>query len=252
MWKWLHPYAKTEATYALCGRLYPWFMIPAVLLLLTGTIWGLAYAPTDYQQGDSFRIIYIHVPSAMLSMGAYLGMAILGFIGLVWQIRTCYMGVAAVAPVGAVMTFIALFTGATWGKPMWGTWWVWDARLTSELILLFLYFGVMALYGAFDDKIQAGKSASVMAIVGSVNLPVIHYSVEWWNTLHQGATISKFDNPSMPPEMLWPLLINILAFGLLVAALSCKRLQNEIITREIKRPWVQSLFMDKPSAVTER
>lgn len=243
MWKWLHPYAKTEATYQLCGRLYPWFLSLAVVLLVGGTFWGLAYAPADYQQGDSFRIIYIHVPTAMLSMSTYAAMAILGFIGLVWQIRTCYMGVAAIAPVGAIMTFIALFTGAAWGKPMWGTWWVWDARLTSELILLFLYFGIIALYGAFDDKIQGGKAASVMSIVGVVNLPIIHYSVKWWNTLHQGATITKFAQPSIATSMLWPLLINILGFGLLVAAFTCKRLQNEILTREIRRPWVQNLLL---------
>ncbi len=243
MWKWLHPYAKTEATYKLCDQLYPWLMYSALLSLGIGCIWGLGFAPTDYQQGDSFRIIYIHVPSAMLSMGAYAGMAVMGFIGLVWQIRTCYMAIAAIAPVGAVMTFIALFTGAAWGKPMWGTWWVWDARLTSELILLFLYLGIIALYGAFEEKIQAGKAAAIMSLVGVVNLPIIHYSVEWWNTLHQGSTISKFGKPSMASDMLWPLLINILAFGLLLAALVCKRLQNEILTREIRRPWVQSLLL---------
>lgn len=243
MWKWLHPYAKTEETYALCGRLYPWFLWPALLLLAVGTVWGLAFAPADYQQGDSFRIIYIHVPGAMLSMGVYAGMAILGFIGLVWQIRTCYMGIAAIAPIGAMMTFIALFTGAVWGKPMWGTWWVWDARLTSELILLFLYLGVIALYGAFDDKIQAGKAVAVMSLVGVINLPIIHYSVYWWNTLHQGATISKFDNPSISSDMLWPLLLNILGFGLIIGALGCRRLQNEILTREMRRPWAQALLL---------
>ena len=186
MWKWLHPYAKTEATYHLARRLTPWFGVLATLSLLTGSLWGLLYAPADYQQGDSFRIIYIHVPSAILSMGAYSAMAIAAFIGLVWQIKTAFMTMVAIAPVGAVMTFIALFTGAAWGKPMWGTWWVWDARLTSELILLFLYLGVIALYKAFDDKQQAGKAAGVMALVGVVNLPIIHYSVEWWNTTSSG------------------------------------------------------------------
>ena len=179
----------------------------------------------------------------MLSMSTYAAMAIMGFVGLVWQIRTCYMAIAAIAPVGAVMTFIALFTGAAWGKPMWGTWWVWDARLTSELILLFLYLGIIALYGAFDDKIQGGKAAAVMSIVGVVNLPIIHYSVKWWNTLHQGATITKFDQPSMAASMLWPLLINILGFGLLVGAFVCRRLQNEILTREVRRPWVKELLL---------
>lgn len=242
MWKWLHPYAKTEATYQLCCRLYPWFMISGCATLLVGSIWGLMYAPADYQQGDSFRIIYIHVPSAILSMSTYAAMAVAAFIGLVWQIRTAYMAMVAIAPVGAVMTFIALFTGAAWGKPMWGTWWVWDARLTSELVLLFLYLGVISLYKAFDDKLQAGKAAGVMALIGVINLPIIHYSVEWWNTLHQGATISKFARPKIANEMLWPLLINLLGLALFIGAMCIKRLQNEVLRRELHRPWVVQLL----------
>ncbi|MCC2606173.1 heme ABC transporter permease [Planctobacterium marinum] len=238
MWKWLHPYAKTEATYKLAGQLAPWFLLVGAFALLIGTLWGLLFAPADYQQGDAFRIIYLHVPSAILSMGFYSGMAVCAFIGLVWQVRTCYMAIVSIAPIGACLTFIALWTGATWGKPMWGTWWVWDARLTSELILLFLYFGVMALYASFQDKLQGGKAAAVMALVGVINLPIIHFSVEWWNTLHQGATITKFAKPSMAPEMLWPLLLNIVALAILCAGLVCRRLQNEIFLREIRRPWV--------------
>ncbi len=245
MWKWLHPYAKSESAYQLCKTLLPWFAVSAVLSLLIGTTWGLLFAPADYQQGDSFRIIYIHVPSAILSMGAYSAMAIAAFIGLVWQIRTSYMAMMAIAPVGAVMTFIALFTGAAWGKPMWGTWWVWDARLTSELVLLFLYLGVISLYKSFDDKIQAGKAAGVMALVGVINLPIIHYSVEWWNTLHQGATISKFARPSIASEMLWPLLINLFGTALLVGALSIMRLKNELLRREIHRPWAIKTLIKK-------
>ncbi|WP_102795917.1 heme ABC transporter permease [Bowmanella denitrificans] len=242
MWKWLHPYAKTERAYALCGSLLPWCWGGALLCLAVGLAWGLAFAPADYQQGDSFRIIYLHVPSAILSMGAYSGMAIAAFIGLVWQIRSADMAVSAIAPVGAVVTFVALFTGAAWGKPMWGTWWVWDARLTSELILLFLYLGVIALYQSFEDKQQGAKAAGILALVGVVNLPIIHYSVEWWNTLHQGATITKFGKPSIAPDMLWPLLISIAGLGLLVAALSLYRLQSEMIRREMHRPWVQAMF----------
>lgn len=145
MWKWLHPYSKPERTYQLCGTLLPWFSVAALVCLIAGSLWGLAFAPADYQQGDSFRIIYIHVPSAMWSMGVYASMAVAAFIGLVWQIRLAHMSIAAMAPIGAVFTFIALITGSIWGKPMWGTWWVWDARLTSELVLLFLYLGVIAL-----------------------------------------------------------------------------------------------------------
>ncbi|MBD3585437.1 heme ABC transporter permease [Salinimonas sp. HHU 13199] len=241
MWKWLHPYAKTEKVYALCSRLQPWFAISAIALLITGSVWGLLYAPADYQQGDSFRIIYFHVPAAMLSMSTYVAMAIAALVGIVWQWRTAFMAMVAMAPVGAVMTFIALFTGAAWGKPMWGAWWVWDARLTSELILLFLYCGVIALYNAFDDKQQAGKAAGVMALVGVVNVPIIHFSVEWWNTLHQGATITKFDKPSMATEMLWPLLINIVGFVCFIAWVTTLRLKNEILKREGARPWMTSI-----------
>ena len=243
MWKWLHPYAKSESAYQLCNTLLPWFAIPAFICLLTGTIWGLVFAPADYQQGDSFRIIYIHVPSAILSMSTYAAMAIAAFIGLVWQIRTAFMAMTAIAPIGAVITFIALFTGAAWGKPMWGTWWVWDARLTSELVLLFFYLGVISLDKSFEDKQQAGKAAAVMALIGVINLPIIHYSVEWWNTLHQGATISKFDTPSIASEMLWPLLVSLLGMALFIGALTLKRLQNEILRRELHRPWVVKLLL---------
>ncbi|QCZ94357.1 heme ABC transporter permease [Salinimonas iocasae] len=242
MWKWLHPYAKTEKVYALCNTLQPWFAVSAIVLLMTGSVWGLLYAPADYQQGDSFRIIYFHVPAAMLSMSTYIAMAMAALVGIVWQWRTAFMAMMAMAPVGAVMTFIALFTGAAWGKPMWGAWWVWDARLTSELILLFLYCGVIALYSAFDDKQQAGKAAGVMALVGVVNVPIIHFSVEWWNTLHQGATITKFDKPSIASEMLWPLLINILGFVCFIGWVTVLRLKNEILKRESARPWVISII----------
>lgn len=238
MWKWLGQYAKPERAYQLCNTLQPYFAVVAVISLVVGVIWGLAFAPQDYQQGDSFRIIYIHVPSAILSMSTYVAMAVAALVGMVWQWRTAYMTMIAMAPIGAVMTFVALFTGAAWGKPMWGAWWVWDARLTSELILLFLYFGVIALYNAFDDKQQAGKAAGVMALVGVINVPIIHYSVEWWNTLHQGATISKFDKPSIAPEMLWPLLVCLLGFAAFIAAVTVMRLKSEIIRREMHRPWV--------------
>ncbi|TQO84952.1 heme ABC transporter permease [Vibrio cholerae] len=241
MWKWLHPYAKPDAAYQLCGKLLPWFARLGFLFLAVGTVLGLAYAPADYQQGDSFRIIYIHVPAAIWSMGVYMSMAIAAFIGIVWQLRISDMAALAMAPIGAVYTFIALITGAIWGKPMWGAWWVWDARLTSELVLLFLYLGVIALYHAFDDQKTAAKAAGILAIVGVINLPIIHFSVEWWNTLHQGASITKFDKPSIAPEMLWPLLACILGFAFFFAALTMIRLRNEILSRESHRPWVSEL-----------
>jgi heme exporter protein C len=241
MWKWIHPYAKPERAYHLCGAFLPFVSVLAIGCLLIGTIWGLAYAPADYQQGDSFRIIYIHVPAAILSMGAYLSMAIAAFVGLVWQIRLSDLAAAAMAPIGALLTFIALVTGAIWGKPMWGAWWVWDARLTSELILLFLYCGVIALYHAFDDDKTAAKAAGILAIVGVVNLPIIHYSVEWWNTLHQGATITKMSKPSISMNMFWPLMINLFGFGFFFASTTLIRLRNEILQKEQHRPWVIAL-----------
>lgn len=242
MFKWLHPYAKPETVYQLCGRWFSWLMALALILLLTGNIWGLAFTPADYQQGESYRIIHLHVPSAIMSMGAYAAMAIAAFIALVWQLKIAQWSVLAIAPVGAIYTVIALLTGMAWGKPMWGTWWVWDARLTSELILLFLYLGVMALSGAFSDRQTGYKVACLLAVVGVINLPIIHFSVEWWNTLHQGASITKFAKPSIDPSMLWPLLISIAAFAVLLLALTCLRLRTAILLNEQHRPWVKALL----------
>lgn len=240
MWKWLHPYAKGEAAYRLLGHWQPWLSGLALILVSVGVIWGLLYAPADYQQGDSYRIIFIHVPSAMFAMGAYTGLAITAFIVLVWQIRTAEWAIAAIAPVGAVLTFISLFTGAVWGKPMWGTWWEWDARLTSQLILFFLYVGVLALYYAFNDSRTGAKAASILALVGVINVPIIHFSVYWWNSLHQGATITRFGETLMPNSMKIPLYISILGFMFLTAALIVYRLRNEILKQELHRPWAMA------------
>ncbi|WNC67889.1 heme ABC transporter permease [Thalassotalea nanhaiensis] len=241
MWKWLHPYANPERSYHFSGKLIPWFSIISGLLLIIGLTIGLAFSPADYQQGESVRIFYLHVPAAMLSMGIYLGMAIAALCALVWQLKLAETSIAALAPIGATFTAIALLTGAAWGKPMWGTWWIWDARLTSELILLFLYLGVIALQNAFEDKSLAGKAASVLALVGVINLPIIHYSVEWWNTLHQGATVSKLEKPSMSTDMLIPFAISFFGFAFLVASLACIRFRAEIIARNSMRPWVKAL-----------
>ena len=248
MWKWLHPYADPERAYQLAGKLLPWFGILATGLILTGTIWGLMFAPTDYQQGDSYRIIFIHVPAASMSMAAYKGMAISAFIGLVWQIKAADWAAASIAPIGAVVTFIALFTGATWGKPMWGTWWVWDARLTSELVLLFLYLGVISLYASFEDKVLAARAAGILAIVGVINIPIIKYSVEWWSSLHQPSTIRITEKSAMPTEMLIPLLINIFGFGLMIGALTLVRFRAEVLARNGMRPWVRKLAQEQGAA----
>lgn len=238
MWKALHQLAKPERLYAFCGRLVPWLTLLSVALLAVGCAWGFGFAPADYQQGQSYRIMYLHVPAAMWSMGIYGSMAIAAFIGLVWQMKMADLAVAAMAPVGAVYTFIALVTGSAWGKPMWGTWWIWDARLTSELVLLFLYVGVIALYNAFDDRRLAGRAAGILVLVGVVNLPIIHYSVEWWNTLHQGSTNMQ---QSIDPSMRTPLRWTIFGFLALFATLTLMRLRNLILIVERRRPWVASL-----------
>jgi heme exporter protein C len=242
MWKWLHPYANPEVTYHFTGKLLPWCARFAAILLTVGIVWALLFVPADYQQGDSFRIFYLHVPAASLSMGIYLGMAIAALCSLVWQLKLADASAAAMAPVGAVFTVIALLTGSAWGKPMWGTWWIWDARLTSELILLFLYLGVIALHNAFEDKNLAGKAAGILALVGVINLPIIKYSVEWWNTLHQGATVSKMGKPAMTMEMFWPFLVCFLGFACLVATIICIRFRTEILNRNSMRPWVRELI----------
>lgn len=242
MWKWLHPYANPEVSYHFVGKLLPWISKITFVLLSIGIVWALVFAPADYQQGDSFRIFYIHVPTAILSMSIYMVMATAAFCSLVWQFRLADASAAAMAPVGAVITAIALFTGAAWGKPMWGTWWIWDARLTSELVLLFLYLGVIALHNAFEDKNLAGKAAGILSLVGVVNIPIIKYSVEWWNTLHQGATVSKMSAPSMSMDMFWPFVICFLGIAMLVTFVICIRFRTEILSRNGMRPWVRTLI----------
>ena len=199
-------------------------------------------APADYQQGESFRIIYIHVPSAWMSMFVYMVMAISGGIGLIWRIKIAEIIARSSAPIGASFTFLALVTGSIWGKPMWGTWWVWDARLTSELILLFLYLGYIALQSAFEDRRVAARAGAILALVGIVNIPIIHYSVEWWSTLHQGPTISKLDTPSIHISMLIPLLFMTAAFKTYFISVLFIRSRSEILEYESNTAWVKQLI----------
>lgn len=238
MSKVLHQLAKPERLYVICGRFIPWLALLSGLLLATGVVWGFVFAPADYQQGEGYRIMYLHVPAAIWSMGIYAMMALAAFVGLVWQMKMAYLLAAAMAPVGAVYTFIALVTGSAWGKPMWGTWWIWDARLTSELVLMFLYVGVIALYNAFDDRRLAGRAAGILVLAGVVNLPVIHYSVEWWNTLHQGS--SNMQN-TINPLMRMPLRWTIFGFLGLLVTLTLMRLRNLILLQEWRRSWVMQL-----------
>lgn len=238
-WTWLHKFASPPHAYRIAGRLVPWFGWPAFLLIAVGLYGGLVLAPPDYQQGDGFRILYVHAPSAWMSMFVYATMAVAAAIGLVWRIKLAHAVAAASAPVGAWFTFAALATGSLWGKPMWGAWWVWDARLTSELILLFLYLGYISLRGSFDDRDRADRASAVLAVVGVVNLPIIHYSVFWWNTLHQGSTITKIGKPSITGDMLWPLLVMLLAFTVYYVAVVLVRLRAEILRRERDATWLR-------------
>lgn len=240
--RFFHRTASPPHFYALADRFIPWLTVCFALLLATGLYGGLYLAPPDYQQGDSYRIIYIHVPAAWMSLFIYVMMAVMGLIALVWRMKLAEVMLVASAPVGAGFTFIALVTGSLWGKPMWGAWWVWDARLTSELILLFLYLGVISLYAAIEDKRNAARAVSILALVGVVNIPIIHYSVEWWNTLHQGPTVTKLDKPSIHISMLTPLLLMALAFKFyyLIAALQNAKL--ELLKREAASQWVRNLL----------
>ena len=236
-----YKYSSPQTFYPLAGRLAPWFGSAAALVALYGLYISFFVAPTDFQQGEAYRIIFIHVPAAWLSMFLYLIMAAWAAIGLAWHTRLSSMMALAIAPTGAVMTFIALWTGALWGKPMWGAWWVWDARLTSELILLFLYLGFMFLHAAIDDPRRADRAAAVIAIVGAINVPIIYFSVQWWNTLHQGASVSLTKSPTMASTMLWGMLIMSVAFWLYSIAAVLTRVRSVILERERNTDWVRQL-----------
>ena len=240
--KWFHRMGSPPHFYRFAGKWLPWLTALFTILILGGLYGGLILAPTDYQQGESYRIIFVHVPAAWMSMFIYMVMATCGVIILVWRMKLAEIVLSCSAPIGASFTFLALVTGSLWGKPMWGTYWVWDARLTAELILLFLYLGIMGLYGAIDDKRVAGRAVAILAIVGIVNIPIIHYSVEWWNSLHQGPTVTKFDKPSIVWSMLWPLLVMALAFKVYFVISLFQRVRAEILHRERNTRWVEELI----------
>ena len=236
---WFHRLASPPSFYAFAARLLPWLAGLSVVLLGYGVFGGLVLAPPDYQQGDGFRIIYVHVPAAWLSLMGYSVMAGAAVIALIWRIKLAECVLTAAAPVGASFTALALVTGMLWGKPMWGAYWTWqDARLVSELILLFLYLGVVGLGQAITDPRAGARACALLAIVGFVNVPIVHYSVEWWNTLHQGPTITKLGKPSIDPSMLWPLLSMALGFTTFFAYVLLQRVQNELLWRERGNPWV--------------
>jgi heme exporter protein C len=234
-------YAAPNVFYPFAGKLIPWCYGLAGLLSLIGLYVGLVLAPTDFQQGDSYRIIFIHVPAAWMSMLIYLAMAFWGAVGLAFNTRLSFMMMAALAPTGALMTFLALWTGALWGKPTWGAWWVWDARLTSELVLLFLYMGFIALQNAIDDTRRADRAGAIVSLVGALNVPIIYFSVQWWNTLHQGASVSVTRSASMASIMLWGMLIMALAFWLYAIAAALSRARCIVREREARAEWLQAV-----------
>jgi heme exporter protein C len=242
MWEFIHKFGSPPHFWRLSESMIPWFGWIALVLITVGTVGGLWIAPPDYQQLDAFRIIYFHVPSAWLSQFGYVLMAVAAAVGLVWRIKLAHAVAAACAPIGASFPTVALATGSIWGKPMWGTWWVWDARLTSTLVLLFLYFGYMALRAAIDDENRADRASALLAIIGVINIPIIKYSVEWWNTLHQPATISKLGKPAMDPSMLIPLLIMWLGFTFFFFAVLMIRTRGEIIARERNKKWLRDVI----------
>ena len=239
MYKWIHQFGSPKYFYDISIPLSKWVAIICAICFVSGLYGGLVLAPADYQQGDSFRIIYLHVPAAWMSLFVYLIIAFSGAISLIWHIKITDIIARASAPIGASFTFLALITGAIWGKPMWGTYWVWDARLTSELILLLLYLGYIALQSAFDDKRIAARAGAILALIGVINIPIIHYSVEWWSTLHQGPTISKFDKPSIHLTMLIPLLLMVIAFKTFYITTLLIRARSEILEYECNSSWVK-------------
>jgi heme exporter protein C len=233
-------YASPQSFYPLAGRMIPWFAALALIFGIAGLWVGFFVAPTDATQSEAYRIIFIHVPTSWLSMFIYLLMAAWAGLGLALNTRLSSMMASALAPTGALMAFLSLWTGALWGKPMWGTWWVWDARLTSELILLFLYLGFIALQAAIDDPRRADRAGAVLALVGAINVPIIYFSVKWWNTLHQGASVSLTKAPSMAQTMLNGMLLMSIACWMYVIAVVLLRLRAIILERERHMEWVKN------------
>jgi heme exporter protein C len=230
----LHRFANPGRFLRLSGRVLPWLTVPAILLTAAGLGWGVFFAPADWQQGDAVRIMYVHVPSAWLASSGYFALALCSLFSLVWRHPLADLAAVEIGPVGAGFTALCLASGSLWGKPMWGAWWVWDARLTSVLVLLFLYLGHIVLVRAFDDPVRGYRAGSILALVGIVNLPIIKFSVDWWNTLHQPASITFMGAPTMAPAMLWPLLVTAAGFMLAFAAIVVARLRAAVMERRIR------------------
>ena len=230
----LHRFANPGRFLRIASIAQPFLTVPALLVTAAGLYWGLFLAPADWQQGDAFRIIYVHVPAAWLASAGYLSLALASAASIIWRHPLADLAAAEIGPVGAGFTALCLATGSLWGKPMWGAWWVWDARLTSVLVLFFLYLGHVALLRAFDDPQRGYRAGAILALVGVVNLPIIKFSVDWWNTLHQPATISLTGAPTMSVDMLWPLLVCAIGFTLVFAAIVVARLRAAVMERRVR------------------
>ncbi|GAB3308251.1 heme ABC transporter permease [Haliea atlantica] len=241
MWTLFHKFGSPPWLYRLSGSILRWLLPLTLLALVAGAVWGVLFTPPDFRQGNSYRIIYIHVPAAVVALAGYYVMAIAGAISLIWRMKMADVAMRATAPVGAALTFVALVTGSIWGKPTWGTWWVWDARITSMLILLFLYLGVIALYEAYENKALASKACAVLSLVGTVNIPIIYKSVDWWYSLHQPASIKFTGGTTIDPSMLYPLLWMIVAFYALFTCCLLLNMRAEILERESRTAWVRRL-----------
>jgi len=241
MWSFFHKLGSPPWLYKISGSILRWLLPITVVALGVGMVWGLLFTSPDFRQGNSYRIIYIHVPAAVVALAGYYIMAMAGAVSLIWKMKMADVAMKACAPIGAAFTFIALLTGSIWGKPTWGTWWVWDARITSMLVLLFLYLGVVALYEAFDNKEAASKACAVLSLVGMVNIPIIYKSVDWWYSLHQPASIKMTGGSSIDSSMLYPLFWMIASFYALFACAMMLNMRFEILQRESKTGWVKRL-----------
>jgi heme exporter protein C len=242
-WAWFHRLGSSPWIYRFSGSLLGYLLPLAMTLVVVGSIWGLAFSPPDFRQGNSYRIIYIHVPVSVVSLAGYYVMAIAGAVSLIWRLKVADMMMRVAAPIGAALTFLALLTGAVWGKPTWGTYWVWDARITSMVVLLFLYLGVYDLYEAYDNKALASKACAILSLVGTVNIPIIYKSVDWWYSLHQPASIKFTGGSTIDPSMLYPLLLMIFSVYLLYACLLLMGLRLTLLETEAKTAWARKEVM---------
>ena len=236
--KLYHQFASPKTYIVLVNKMYPYIFYFSLITYVIALVWGLAIAPADYVQGNSFRIMYLHVPASFLSQSLYFGMAIAALVFLVWKVKLAAYMVKAIAPIGALVTFIALISGSIWGIPTWGTWWQWDARITSTLILFIMYLGLISLHSSFTNFEKADKFISILVLVGVVNIPIIKKSVDWWSTLHQPASIT-FDKPSIDPSMLYPLFASMIGFSGLIICLVILSSKVQIFNRESNKSWVR-------------